>query len=59
MKHITIEVSPEGNVKIEGHEFKGAECERATKAFEEALGAVADKKKKPEFHQTIVKTQTS
>ena len=51
MKQIIIEVSADGSLKIETKGFKGAECEKATKAMEEALGVASDRKKKPEFFQ--------
>lgn len=48
---ITIELGPDGSVKIEGHCFKGSECAKATEAFEKALGSVKATKRKPEFIQ--------
>ena len=48
---IEIIVSPSGEFTIEGVGFKGPECEQATKFLEQALGVVAAKTKKPEFHQ--------
>jgi hypothetical protein len=49
---ITVEVAPTGDVQIEGHGFKGPECEQATRFLEEALGIVRTKAKKPEHNQT-------
>jgi len=48
---IEITVSPNGDINIEGVGFKGPECEHATRFLEEALGAVHQKVKKPEYHQ--------
>lgn len=56
MKEIVIEIAPSGEVKIEAVGFKGSSCDQATKVFEDALGVVADKKRKPEFYESTVKT---
>lgn len=48
---IEITVSPNGDIQIEGIGFQGADCEKATKYLEEALGVVASRTKKPEYHQ--------
>ena len=50
-KTIEVLVSPTGEIKIDAVGFKGADCEHATKYLEEALGTVAVKQKKPEYHQ--------
>ncbi len=49
---ITVEVSPTGEVQIEGDGFKGPECEQATRFLEQALGIVRTKAKKPEYNQS-------
>ena len=54
---IEIIVLPTGEFTIEGVGFKGAGCEQATKFLEAALGVVAAKTKKPEFHQLATTTQ--
>jgi len=54
---ITVEVSPTGDLSIEGVGFKGPECETATRFLEEALGIVRTQAKKPEYHQRQLKTQ--
>lgn len=51
---ITVEVSPTGDITIEGHGFKGAECEAATRFLEAALGIVRAKQRKPEYNQTNI-----
>lgn len=48
---IEITIEPGGNIKIEGVGFQGADCEKATKFLEEALGAVTKRVKKPEYYQ--------
>lgn len=58
-KQIVIEVNPKGGVKIEAVGFNGVGCEAATKAIEEALGQVGDRKKKPEYHQRAGQSQTA
>ena len=47
---IEIIISPTGEVSIDAIGFKGADCERATAYLEQALGVVATKIKKPEYH---------
>lgn len=48
---IEIIVSPEGELSIEGVGFKGADCEKATRFLEEALGVISNRRHKPEYHQ--------
>jgi hypothetical protein len=48
---IEITIQPTGEILIEAVAFKGADCEQATRFLEEALGAVASRTKKPEYHQ--------
>lgn len=50
-KTIEVVVSPTGDISIDAVGFKGADCDQATKFLEEALGTVAVKSKKPEYHQ--------
>jgi hypothetical protein len=52
---IEIIITSEGEVKIDAVGFKGPDCEQATKFLEEALGTVANKIKKPEFHERVKK----
>jgi hypothetical protein len=47
---IEVIVSPTGEIKIDALGFKGADCERATRYLEEALGVVNNRVKKPEYH---------
>ena len=55
-KTIEIIIAPGGEIQIDAIGFKGPDCEQATRFLEEALGAVAQKRKKPEFHQQATKT---
>jgi hypothetical protein len=48
---IEIIVSPTGEIQIDAIGFKGADCEKATRFLEEALGVVNRRIKKPEYHQ--------
>ena len=48
---IEVTVSPRGDITIEAMAFKGADCEKATKYFEEALGVPGQRTKKPEYYQ--------
>lgn len=56
---IEIIISPSGEVSIDAIGFKGADCERATAYLEQALGVVATKIKKPEYHSraTLINQQ--
>ena len=47
---IEVIVSSTGDISINALGFKGADCERATKELEEALGTVSDRVKKPEYY---------
>ena len=48
---IEVTVSPKGEILIDAIGFKGADCEKATRFLEEALGVAGQKQKKPEYHQ--------
>ena len=50
-KTIEVIISSAGEIQIDAVGFKGADCDHATKFLEEALGTVAVKQKKPEYHQ--------
>ena len=50
-KTIEVIVSPNGEIQIDAVGFKGADCERATRFLEEALGVVSNRARKPEYHQ--------
>ena len=55
---IEVIVATDGGIAINAIAFKGADCEKATKYLEEALGAVGRKVKKPEYHQAGQRHQT-
>lgn len=50
-EEIIIDIAENGDVRIEGKNFTGPECEKVTAAIEEALGTVTSKRHKPEFHR--------
>ena len=50
-RSIEVTVSPRGDILIDAVGFKGADCEKATRFLEEALGIAGQKQKKPEYHQ--------
>ena len=54
---IEIIVGADGGITINAVNFKGADCEKATKYLEEALGVVNRKVKKPEYHQAAKRQQ--
>jgi len=47
---IEVIVSPIGDIQIDAIGFQGADCEKATRFLEEALGVVGNRVKKPEYH---------
>ena len=49
-KTIEIIIGPTGEIQIDAVGFKGADCEKATRFLEEALGVVGNRVKKPEYH---------
>ena len=51
MEEIIIEIDPEGSLRIDAVGFQGPDCEEATKFIEQALGTVAQRRQKPEYHQ--------
>ncbi len=51
MKSIQVEIAHDGAVKIDAVGYSGADCDEATRFLEDALGVVAQKDRKPEYHQ--------
>ncbi len=49
---IEILVSSAGDISIDAVGFKGADCEKATRFLEHALGITKTRVKKPEYHQS-------
>jgi Protein of unknown function (DUF2997) len=50
-KAIEVTIQHTGEITIDAVGFKGADCEQATRFLEDALGVVATKQRKPEYHQ--------
>jgi hypothetical protein len=49
MRTIEIIVDTAGGLKIEALNFQGADCEKATRFLEEALGELRGRTRKPEY----------
>jgi hypothetical protein len=47
---IEVIIDDGGHILIDAVGFQGADCEKATAFLEEALGQVADRQRKPEYH---------
>lgn len=56
-KTIEIIVQPDGSLKIDALGFQGADCEKATRFLEQALGKSKGRQKKPEFHRQVRRQQ--
>lgn len=56
-KHVIIQISPEGEVKIDAVNFRGNSCEKATAALIKAMGQVTSSSKKPDFFQQQTQEQ--
>ena len=57
MKSIEIVVKQDGSLKIDAVGFQGADCEKATRFLEEALGKGAARQKKPERYRQVQRQQ--
>jgi hypothetical protein len=53
---IEVVIAQSGEVKIDAVGFTGADCEKATRFLEQALGINPNRVHKPEFHQQARKT---
>jgi hypothetical protein len=51
MAKMSITITPNGDVKIQIEGIKGKKCVDFSKAFEEALGEVSDRKFTSEYYQ--------
>ena len=49
-RYIEIQIDIKGNALIEAIGFQGNTCESATAPFEDALGTVESRERKPEFY---------
>lgn len=53
-EEITVDITPDGEVKIEVNGVVGSGCTALTKALEESLGVTTSDEKKAEFHRREV-----
>ena len=49
-KQIKIEIDADGNIKAEGIGFIGAECDKAMREIDQALGTRTSTKRKQEYN---------
>ena len=49
-QEIHVDVAADGTLSIDAAGFSGPDCEQATAFLEEALGRIAERRRKPEFH---------
>jgi hypothetical protein len=54
---LEISIDPEGNLRIETHGLKGAECLVETESIERALGEVVERTKTREYYAHEVKAR--
>ena len=50
---IEIIIAPTGEITIEAVGFKGADCEKATKFLEEALGVIGGRTRKADYYTRV------
>lgn len=48
---IEVIVGKDGSLRIDAEGFQGADCEKATRFLEQALGQVKAKDRKPEYYR--------
>lgn len=56
---IDIEITPDGEVKLQVRGVAGAECLELTRKLEEELGLVVEREKTSEYYQAESETRTS
>ncbi len=56
MKTVEILINASGQLTINAAGFSGSDCEKATAFLEQALGKLAAKQRKPEWHQRNQRT---
>ena len=54
MQEIVVEIGPAGEYSVTANGYRGPACAEATKLIEQALGQVAQRQPKPEYHQRQV-----
>lgn len=58
-EEIRIDISPTGDVTVEGVGIQGPDCKLLTREIEAALGTVTAEKVKPEFHRRRTAAKTA
>jgi len=53
---IEIIIAPTGEITIDAVGFKGADCEKATKFLEQALGVIGGRTRKADYHARSIST---
>ena len=53
-KEIIVDIATDGSIKIEGNNFTGASCVKATAFLEKALGVAGASTKKREYNEKQV-----
>ena len=56
-KQIIIEVATDGTITVEGQNFAGPECEKATKFMEDALGVTGTRRRTADYGKTPERIQ--
>lgn len=57
MRVVEVIVSPTGETTIQTHGYVGADCQRASKFLEEALGVTTREQKTAEYYQAATQQQ--
>lgn len=47
---VRVVIGPDGSITVEAVNFTGPSCEEATRAIEQALGKVTERKRKAEYY---------
>jgi len=50
---IIMNFKADGTLEMEGKDFKGADCDKHMKPYEQALGSVKKRTNKPEYNQKV------
>jgi hypothetical protein len=55
---VEVVVNTDGMLEIEAVGFNGADCEKATRFLDQALGVAKSRKKKPEYYRRAKQQQS-
>jgi hypothetical protein len=56
MAELVVTISPDGEVTVEARGVEGPACAELLRPFDEALGAVRDRRRKPEYYRQTGRT---